>query len=67
MTVEKGIPVPVGSTCKHPWPQMEVGDSVFVKNGRHGVASAAQQWGQRHGRTFTARAVDGGIRVWRVK
>ena len=69
--VEKNIPLPPparGNGEKYPWRSMNVGDSFFIpgassrKTGAHTNAA-----GKRTGFKFTSRAVDGGVRIWRVK
>jgi hypothetical protein len=77
--IEKGIELPKrtgGSgrtgrnkfpTLHYPWKDMEVGDSFLVA-GRttRKVGSAATLAGNRYGMKFTVRAVEGGVRVWRI-
>lgn len=67
--IERGIPVPSarGALIKYPWAEMEVGDSLFFPAGNHpSVSAISGQWATRHGRKFTTRKVDGGVRVWRI-
>ena len=70
--IEKGIPVP-GPRGSYPLGQMEVGDSFFVpladgdKAKRAGIRSGMYVAAKRLGCRFTVRAVDGGLRVWRVE
>jgi hypothetical protein len=46
---------------------MEIGDSFFVPGFTcHVMTMMAGTAGQRHGRSFAARSVEGGSRVWRV-
>ena len=64
--IEKGVPMPDRS-LKYPWLRMEIGDSFFVvTRAIHGIASVASYTGKRYNRTFTCRAQDGGVRVWRT-
>ncbi len=71
MQIEKDVPMPmngVGSPVKYPFKDMQVGDSVFAE-GQDSVgyaASAARAWGRINGRKFSARTVDGGVRIWRI-
>ena len=62
--IDKNVELP--PTCKYPWKQMEVGDSIFIR----GVvssrfASRFPKWGK-----WTCRKVRegniGGVRVWRI-
>ena len=72
--IEKNIPVPCasnkGGLLKYPWPEMEVGDHIFVPGKKTGdIMAASRGWSKRNapGWKFTARAVDGGVRIWRIK
>jgi hypothetical protein len=56
------------SKAQFPWATMQVGETFFVPNkpsNRLGGAIKAE--GQRWGRSFTARGVDGGAQVTRIK
>ena len=74
LIVEDGVPMPdlhqgAGRPRIYPFADMKVGQSVFVDGGKlrgkeHG---AARKHGQRHGKRFAVRTVDGGIRIWRVE
>jgi hypothetical protein len=47
---------------------MQVGDSFFVPEGNlPNLRSNASRANGVYQKTFTARAVEGGVRVWRVK
>jgi len=47
---------------------MKVGDSFFVRDGKiESLRAGASHAGALHKVKFTVRAVDGGLRVWRVK
>ena len=69
--VEDGIPMPElvrkSNEPKYPWRLMGVGQSFFIPE-----ITAGRLWSQiaqakkRTGYTFTARNVDGGVRVWRT-
>lgn len=65
--VEKNIGMPGASRgrgLKYPWHSMEVGDSFLITNGSIRLnpppSLLAKGW------KFSARKVEGGIRVWRV-
>lgn len=73
--IEKNVPAPkngAGSASKYPFRSMEIDDSFLVpsealgKTTRNSIVSAARYsfGGKGHVKT---RAVDGGIRVWRIK
>lgn len=67
--IEKGIeiPQPKGNR-KYPWKEMKVGDSFFLKGGGHStIYPAASYAGTRNNKKFVVRAVEGGIRVWRIE
>ena len=71
MQIEKDVapPAPSGPRAKYPYGRMEVGDSVYIKGatipGRE--YAAAMQNGERNGKQFTGRKVEGGIRIWRIE
>jgi len=76
--IEKNIPIPeVHSKHKYPWPDMEVGDSVFIEaekgqslfNLKRIVGPAARYYGEKTGKQFKALLDHeaNGVRVWRVK
>lgn len=65
--IDKNIPVPQ-SGREYPWKQLEVGDSFLVPD------TTAKKFGgtvwqarKRTGYKFVTRAVEGGVRVWRVE
>lgn len=77
--VEGGIPIPpidktrVKGLTKYPWPQMDVGDSVFFACNDGGktqnkIVASYKQWIARFNKPhrFSVRKVEGGIRVWRI-
>ena len=72
--VQSGIPIPdinrnppTQRNSKYPWHTMNVGDSFFAPNVTvKGFAGTAYSAGKRHGRTYVARTMDGGVRVWRT-
>jgi len=72
--IERDIPIPNPRTQRgtYPFPDMEVGESVFFPReedwGRQPpAASAAYKYGQRHGKFFIAREEEDGVRIWRVE
>ena len=70
--IDKGIAVPDysirGRTPIYPWADMGVGDSFFVSNGRVAAfRSTCRGACVRHKpKKFICRAVEGGVRVWRI-
>jgi len=51
----------------YPYNDMELGDSFFVPNGKMPTVNAANYRAfKRLGWKFSARKIDGGIRVWRT-
>ena len=76
--IEKDVAFPeVHSKFNFPWPEMEVGDSVFVKSGKtetidmlkRKVKGSARYYGVKSDKKFRAlidREKDG-VRVWRVE
>lgn len=68
--VEKGIRLPKYHTAprKYPFDEMKVGDSFFIKGIHVSSLDASRQLAEeRTGFKFTARTMDGGARVWRIK
>ena len=67
--IEKGIPLP-RQKSKYPFPAMEVGDSVFFEGERTtgAIYRAAYMYKTRSDGEFdfTARNVEGGMRLWRT-
>ena len=72
--IEAHIPVPPVNNnpkkqrnCKYPWHSMQVGDSFFVADFTvSSFCSTAYSAGRRHGKKYTLRSMDGGVRVWRL-
>lgn len=67
---EKDVPIPQIShkDVKYPWRVLEIGDSFFIENGKMSSIAGSKDWAQKQlRRKFTARTVEGGIRVWRIK
>ena len=71
MKIEKDIPFTRSTHKNYPWPEMEVGDSVFFDEQPGGSqsspAKAAMKWAKNHGKKFTAKKHKEGVRVWRVE
>lgn len=76
--IDKGIPIPVkksGTSANYPFSSMEVGDSFFIavveanerEKMRKRVFANAIYWGRITNRKFCVRAVEGGLRVWRIE
>lgn len=76
--IEKDIPLMKrerhgGRKTEFPFRDMQVNDSFLVPAGegdrktRMAVSAAANYYGKRYGATYAVRAVEGGVRVWRVK
>lgn len=77
--IESDVPIPVaterGRPFKrvYPFKDMKVGDSMFyaMPDGaaakRRRPVHAAYKYGQRSGKRFVSRSVEGGIRIWRVE
>jgi len=74
--IEKNIPIPGGKEkgrkTKYPWSEMKVSDSFFIPDAKKGVSgnysSVVSPANKRFGtKRFIQRAVNGGLRVWRIK
>lgn len=71
--IEKDIPIPTlpgrRSGSMYPTAKLEVGDSFFIPGKTTGAAASAtlRERCKFPDRQFTHRAVDGGVRVWRVR
>lgn len=67
--IEKGIPRPSQiheKRVKYPCRDMEVGDSFFVPDRTTRQVGNVIRYYNKFGK-FSVRAVDGGVRVWRIK
>ena len=68
--VEKNVPIPQGAGApqRYPWKTMDVGDSFLVthipRNSALRISSVASRLYQPL--KFTARTVNGGVRIWRI-
>ena len=74
MKIEKSVPIPHpprGRRPEYPFAEMEVGDSILVEGqdttGPAYNAAKGLQYSQKNRVRFTARTVEGGIRIWRVE
>ena len=71
--IEKTVAVPamaqMGPPRKYPFPEMEVGDSIYVvgQTLTGGSGYSARLYGKKSGRAFTVRVVEGGVRIWRIE
>jgi hypothetical protein len=71
--VEKGIAIPAmrgNEGNAYPYGEMKVGDSFMVTGGTKSLINAVcarnKKAGVEWSMTFTAKKVEGGVRVWRV-
>ena len=68
LQIDKNVPIVMSKRMTYPYKEMDVGDSFFVPNGKMQTLSNANwRMGKKLGARFTARQVDGGVRVWRVQ
>ena len=72
MQLENNVPMPVKrDRVEWPYGKMEVGQSFLVggdgKNLLIGVCARNRKKGRELGMRFTAKKVEGGVRVWRVE
>ena len=68
MNIEKNVPLSPRSShrLKYPWAEMQIGDSFFVTGvNQKSMAMTAKYQTEKTGKTYLARTVDGGVRVWR--
>lgn len=67
--IDKSIPPPTKPALqKYPFPDMKVGDSIFVRGESAGnIKKAATVWGHRHNRVFISRREKDGFRIWRTQ
>jgi len=68
--IEKNVPMPSlqrATGLLSAMMQMEVGDSVFVKDKTTATLSSCLTYAKRKtGNKFASRTVEGGVRVWRT-
>ena len=69
--IEKGIPIPPhgnSRTSKYPWADLCVGDSFFVPGVKtDAMAGSKANATKKYNAKYSMRAVDGGVRVWRIE
>ncbi len=70
--IDRKVPMPEitgrGAPPKYPFREMQVNDSFFIPKGNNrSLATRASIAGKALGYRFTVRAVEGGVRIWRVK
>lgn len=67
--IEKNVPLPVQSgPCKYPFAEMEVGDSILVRNvGKSSILSYARYWSAKNKNKYAwyAEQEKDGVRIWR--
>ena len=63
--IEDGIPIPKPRQ-QYPWLKMRVGQSFFVPGGKTKSLGSIDYARKKTGFKFTARTVEGGVRIWRV-
>lgn len=70
--IRKDIPFPEstgrGRPAKYPFAEMAVGDCYEVKDQEQftRAAKAAFRYGARHGKKFSTRTTNEGLRIWRI-
>lgn len=68
--IDKDVPRPKsgsGRRLMYPWDKMEVGDSIlFEKEKGKSAAESAHAYGRKRGQVYQSKAVEGGVRVWRI-
>jgi hypothetical protein len=66
--IEKGVPIPRrGNNTKYPWDKLEPGDSFFIAGKKTSQISGSFVSAKRRlGIRLTARAENGGTRIWRL-
>lgn len=66
--MESNIPIPI-TERNAIWEKFGVGDSKFFADQNHdgSLVSSSRRYAKRAGKKFTARLVDGGLRIWRIK
>jgi hypothetical protein len=72
LKIDHKVPIPPlvrkQGPAKYPWTEMKVSDSFLVPNGKiTSLRASASRAGATYKRKFAVRAVDGGVRIWRVK
>lgn len=70
--IESGIPIPPAQTRgrigpKYPWNEMEIGDSFVYPKSIKAARGVIYGAGKKSGKKFTARELNGQVRIWRTK
>lgn len=70
--IETDIPLEEtrGNPKSYPFAKMKIGESFFVPTGERTITSLQSSLisaARRHEGKFTTRALEGGVRVWRVE
>jgi hypothetical protein len=67
--IERGIPAPAdGRKSQYPFDEMEPGDSFFIPGMKSSaeISSSVSYRKNRYQEKYVCRAVEGGLRVWRI-
>lgn len=72
LPIEKGVPLPLRKKhdSRYDWENMEIGDSIFVPDGKaKSLGSCAYSWSRRNHVDwgFTVREEGEGCRIWRTR
>lgn len=69
--IDKGIEMvnKKGRKSKYPFCDMDIGDSVFFKDktSLDKETVYAYNYGRKSNKRFSAKSVDGGVRIWRTE
>lgn len=69
MKIDKNITIPERE--KYPISKMQIGDSLLDdgcrKTSESKIRLSAKKHGSKYGKKFSARKVDGGVRIWRIE
>jgi len=70
-SIEIGVPMPPKRSHRYPWADLAIEDSFFVPGDdlnalQRKMTRLAAYQKKTHGRCYTVRQVEGGVRVWRV-
>jgi hypothetical protein len=63
--IENGIPMPSKRRKKYPFAELEVGQSFVAEDVK--ITCICASFKNYRPKQFTARTIDGGVRVWRVE
>ena len=64
--IDKNIPLPE-TRNRYPFDKLEVGNSFFVEGKTNINGSRYHYVRKNHGKKFTTKRENGGLRVWRIK